>query len=96
MFKTKGTPLEYSKYKEYYVDVEEEWHWVFRFPNDYGASVIKRFGSYGYEEDKFELAVLAYDGESVILAYNTPITDDVLGYLTNEEVLELLEKIKCL
>ena len=96
MFEAKGTPLEYDKYKEYYVEVGEAGHWVFKFPNGYGASIIKRLGSYGYEEDKFELAVLAYEGKRLILAYNTPITDDVLGYLTNEEVLELLEKIKCL
>lgn len=94
MFETKGTPLEYSKYKEYYIDVEEEGHWVFRFPNDYGASVIKRLGSYGYEEDKFELAVFARSGGISRIVYDTPITDDVLGYLTNEQVLDTLEKIK--
>ena len=62
----------------------------FKFPNGYGASVIKHFGSYGYEEDLFELAVLK-NGK---LCYDTEITNDVIGYLRNEEVLELLEKIK--
>lgn len=69
----------------------------FRFENNYGASVIKHYGSYGYEEDLFELAVLFYKDENDKkgdLTYNTPITDDVLGYLTNDEVLELLRKIK--
>ena len=28
------------------------------------------------------------------LIYDTPIADDVIGRLTNEEVLELLEKIR--
>ena len=85
----KGTPLQYDKYKEY-LEEERKGHWWFRFPNNYGASVIKHWGSYGYEEDKFELAVLHKD----MITYNTPITDDVIGHLTNDEVLELLEEIK--
>lgn len=62
----------------------------FRFDNGYGASVIKHYGSYGYEEDLFELAVLDEEG----LCYTTPITNDVIGHLTNEQVLDYLEKIK--
>lgn len=67
----------------------------FKFDNDYGASVVKHFGSYGYEEDLFELAVLKYNknGESH-LCYDTEITNDVEGYLTNDDVLKLLNKIK--
>ena len=44
----------------------------------------------------FELAVLKFKGEDNLgeLCYDTPITDDVMGYLTNDDVLELLEKIK--
>ncbi len=70
----------------------------FRFENNYGASVIKHFGSYGFEGDLFELAVIRYNPKNKNsigdLCYDTPITNDVIGYLTNDEVLELLEKIK--
>lgn len=67
----------------------------FKFENDYGASVIKHYGSYGYEYDLFELAVLDYkDDEYGELCYNTKITNDVEGYLTNEDVLRLLNRIK--
>lgn len=67
----------------------------FKFDNDYGASVVKHFGSYGYEDDLFELAVLKYNknGKSH-LCYDTEITNDVEGYLTNDDVLKLLNKIK--
>ncbi len=61
----------------------------FGFPNGYGASVIKHDGSYGHEDDLFELGVLKGDD----LCYDTPITDDVVGYLTNQEVLDLLKDI---
>lgn len=62
----------------------------YRFPNDYGASLIYAPGSYG-----LELAVLNFsinpEGE---LVYNTPITNDVLGYLTWEQAVKALIKIK--
>ena len=65
--------------------------YIFKFDNGYGASVIKHYGSYGYDADLWEMAVLDSYGE---LCYNTPITNDVLGYLTEEEVRETLKKIK--
>lgn len=69
--------------------------WRFKFKNNYGASVVKHFGSYGYEQDKFELAVLRFEENGTdYITYNTPITDNVIGWLDNNEVLELLEKIK--
>lgn len=62
----------------------------YRFLNDYGASLIYAPGSYG-----LELAVLDFsvnpEGD---LIYNTPITDDILGYLTWEQVADVLIGIK--
>jgi hypothetical protein len=100
----KKTDLIYDNFKKYEViwKYKKEFDTTFRhfgdsyshrfkFPNGYGASVIKHFGSYGYEKDLFELAVL--DSEDN-LCYTTPIANDVIGYLTNDEVLELLERIK--
>lgn len=69
----------------------------FRFSNNYGASVIKNRISYGHAEDLWELAVIEFDDESNEewhITYDTPITEDVVGYLTDEAVRELLGKIK--
>lgn len=65
-----------------------------RFDNNYGASVIRAIGSYGYEDNLWELAVLKFEGSRWTLCYDTPITDDVLGYLTDEEVEAILERIE--
>ena len=98
------TPLKPGKYKKYMVFMKEEsvvfgeyFRYIFRFKNGYGASIIKNPGSYGYRDDLFELCVIFFDGDSYDdyeLDYSTTITDDVLGNLTNEEVLQNLEKIK--
>ncbi len=90
------TKLNYTGYESYLTG--ERTHpadpnglqYQFTFSNGYGASVIKFSASYGSDSDLFELAVLK-DG---YLCYSTDITDDVLGYLSNDEVLETLEKIK--
>ena len=72
---------------------------VFRFENNYGASVVKNSYSYGHEKDLWELAVIKFRSDCVCnycweLNYDTPITNDVIGYLTNDEVLEILKQIK--
>lgn len=72
------------------------WQWIFKFENGYGASVIKRFCSFGFEEDLFELATIAWDDNTHMVSRLYALDDDtaVFGYLTNEEVVELLYKIK--
>lgn len=58
---------------------------IFRFENGYGASVINHSGSYGVE-----LAVLRFTGEGTDdweLCYTTPITDDVIGWIQDENEL---------
>lgn len=62
---------------------------LYEFKNGYTASVIQTPYSYGGDQGLFELAVI-YNDE---LVYDTPITDDVIGYLTPEAVQEILQKI---
>ena len=68
----------------------------FKFDNRYGASVIKHKYSYGSADDLWELAVLGYSAvyPRGKLTFDTPITEDVEGYLTDEEVRNLLAQIK--
>lgn len=58
-------------------------HYVFRFENGYGASVVKGPRTYGGLQDLWELAVIEFFGERSMnyeLDYDTEITDDVCGY----------------
>ena len=64
------------------------------FPNGYGVSVVRFNGSYGYKEGLYESAVLKGTEEDFEICYDTPITSDVLGHQTVEEVEELLQQIK--
>ncbi len=66
------------------------------FPNGYGASVIKGYDSYGGDDGLYELAVLEGDAASWSLAYDTPVTDDVLGHLSEEAVTDALRAIAAL
>jgi len=61
------------------------------FDNGYGASVVCHNYSYGGKQGLYELAVLDKDGN---LTYETPITDNVMGYLTPEKVTEILFEIQ--
>jgi len=67
---------------------------LYRFENGYGASVIKHAMSYGGAEGFWELGVVQWRGNNYWLVYDTPITDDVVGELTIEEVEEILTQIK--
>jgi hypothetical protein len=62
-----------------------------RFENGYGASIVKTPFSYGGKDGLYELAVFGNDGH---IAYDTPITNDVLGYLSEQDVTEILIKIQ--
>ena len=70
--------------------------YIFRFENDYGASVVKGMGTYGHELDLWELGVITFDGCDWHLTYDTPITEDVIGYLTDEQVMDILKQIQAL
>ena len=70
--------------------------YLFKFENNRGASVVKHDFSYGNLVDTWELAVIAWteDGSYWFIDYSSDITDDVIGYLTDEEVRDLLQRIK--
>lgn len=62
------------------------------FKNGYGASIVRHDYSYGGPQGLYELAVLRDDK----LCYNTPVTSDVLGYLTPNDVERYLQEIESL
>lgn len=67
---------------------------IYKFPNGYGASVVKTKWSYVGKKGLWKLAVIIFDDCSWNLCYDTPITDDVIENLEWDEVEEYLEKIK--
>lgn len=75
-----------------YHDMMDGGQGVFKFANGYGASVVRHSFSYGHEEGKFELAVLKGDS----LCYDTPVTSDVIGWLSVDDVREILAQIASL
>lgn len=64
------------------------------FPNGYEASIVCHAGSYGGNEGLWELAVC--DAKTEEIVYDTPITDDVIGRMTEAEVSETLARIAAL
>ena len=69
------------------------------FTNGFGVSVV-RFtingmkGSYTNNDQEWELAVLKGNKNDWELTYDTPITEDVIGYLSEDEVTEIMKKIQ--
>ena len=61
-----------------------------QFDNGYEVSVVKSQYTYGGDKGLYELAVFK-DGE---ICYDTPITDDVIGYLRPEDVTDVMAKIQ--
>ena len=63
------------------------------FDNGYGASVVSTPHTYGGRDGLYELAVFGKNGH---ITYDTPVTDDVLGYLKPEEVTKIMQQIQLL
>ena len=63
------------------------------FDNGYGATVVQGPHSYGGSDGLYELAVVGKNDE---ISYDTPVTGDVEGYLTQEGVTKLMEQIQSL
>jgi hypothetical protein len=73
---------------------------VYRFPNSLGASVVCHEFSYGGKNGLWELALIRFknmeDPESWEFYYHDLTNNDVVGWLSQKDVEELLEKIKAL
>lgn len=61
------------------------------FDNGFGVSVVSHDFSYGGRNGLYEVAVLDSGGD---LTYETPITNDVIGWLSENEVSEVMAKIQ--
>ena len=70
--------------------------YMVEYPNGYTASIVKNMYatgmpmSYGSGDDLWELGVMK-DGQ---LCYDTPVTDDVCGFLTVDEVVSLAGEVR--
>ena len=62
------------------------------FENGYEASVLFWSMFYSNGKDTYELAIL----HNWKLCYDTGLTDDVFGWISKDEVTELLKKISSL
>ena len=66
------------------------------FDNNYGVSVVKGPYSYGGRDGLYELAVIhkSPDMSESELDYDNPVANgDVRGYLTPEDVTQLMEEV---
>lgn len=69
------------------------------FPNGYGVSVMGGdldAQVYGNGETTFELAVIKGNQKYWEQCYDTPITNDVIGHNSKDEVTELMQKVAAL
>lgn len=66
----------------------ERQQWIFATRHGLEVSVTRGSTTYGGSQGLFELAILE-DGRC---CYTTPITSDILGYLSESEVLETLDR----
>lgn len=64
------------------------------FDNGYGVSVVQSDMTYGGKQGLYELAVL--DDEEGDPVYYTPITMDVLGWLTEDDVTTHMSEVQSL
>jgi hypothetical protein len=70
--------------------------WIYRFPNGYGAAVTRGPYTEGGRERLFTLHVLIFDGDEYDGAFDTPITDDVVGRQSLDEIAALLVRVAAL
>lgn len=60
------------------------------FDNGYGVSVLIGGCFYSNGVDTYEVAVM----KNGAICYDTPITDDVIGRITSDEVTEIMKQVQ--
>lgn len=71
--------------------------YLYKADNGYGASIVQHQFSYGGKQGKWELAVLKYSNDTDWeICYDTEITKDVIGYLSEKAVNDLVDQIAAL
>jgi hypothetical protein len=70
-------------------------HFLIRFPNGYGASIIRTPYSYGGSEGFWELMVAEWNGNHGFdQGFKSPVgEDEPYGWLEDHEVVEMLRQI---
>jgi hypothetical protein len=88
-----------QQYNQYIIDfnsINKGMQLMFRFPNNYGVSIVCHSFSYGNDDDRFEIAIIKFhsdDNKDWNLVYDTDITNDVLGYQSKEDVLSIIDRV---
>lgn len=67
---------------------------VMFFDNGYGISVITGEDAYSNDEYPYECAVIQGKKDNYIIATDTPITNDVIGFCDKEKVSEIMKQIQ--
>jgi hypothetical protein len=97
-FKTNTIMKKIKDFTSYIVDintVNRGMQVLFRFPNNFGISLVCHSFSYGNDSDEFEIAIINYnseDNDDWDIFYTTELTQDVLGYQSKEDVIDVIQK----
>jgi hypothetical protein len=74
-------------------------HGLIFFPGGYGLSVVRckipysnRYSSYA-DDDTWEVAILKGTKDQWEICYDTELTNDVLGYQTEEDINKIIKHI---
>ena len=64
------------------------------FKNGYGISVITGKDAYSDDENPYECAVIKGNKRIWYMVYDTPITNDVIGFCDENKVTEIMKQIQ--
>jgi hypothetical protein len=83
--------MNFKEFKSY--EIHEGIQYLHFFPNGYGVSIVRHNFSYGHERGLWEMAVMKGTEEKHDITYDTPVTNDVMGYLNEDEVNDYVKQV---